>query len=81
MEPFNVSINPSEDDVNSGDTVAPVQNLPLLSRIANNVRNMIPFVNIPPPPRDETIPNISANSKLKTKSFQTFVRSLCRTDL
>jgi len=31
-EIFNVSINPSEDDVNSGDTVAPVQNLPILSR-------------------------------------------------
>ncbi len=60
-EPFNVSINPSEDDVNSGDTVAPVQNLPILSRIANNVRNMIPFVNNPPPPRDETIPNLVSN--------------------
>jgi hypothetical protein len=28
-----------------------------------------------------SIPNISANSKLETKSFQTFVRSLCRIDL
>ncbi len=46
-EPFNNSVNVSEDEVNSGDTMVPIQNMPILSRMAKNVRNMLLFVNVP----------------------------------
>ncbi len=39
-EPFNNSVNVSEDEVNSGDTMVPIQNMPILSRMAKNVRNV-----------------------------------------
>jgi len=46
-ELFNNSVNVSEDEVNSGDTMVPIQNMPILSRMAKNVRNMLLFVNVP----------------------------------